>query len=304
MVHRQLGQTGLTVSSLGLGCVTFGREIDRDTSFAILDHAVQRGMTLFDTAEAYGSGASESILGDWLAERGIRDEIVLASKVSGNLTADRIRDSAEASLRRLKTDRIDLFQLHNWDDRIPLAETLDALRRLVETGKVRYSGCSNWQAWQLAKALLSVHERGAIRLESVQPPYNLVQREIEPDLLPLCVDQQIGVIAYSPLGAGFLTGKYRRGAEVPLGTRFEVIPGHQPIYFTDRGFRIVEELRQTADAMGTSMIQLALSWVLGNPLITTVLIGARHPGHVDQAFAADASPLTEEVREELNRLSE
>jgi aryl-alcohol dehydrogenase-like predicted oxidoreductase len=139
-------------------------------------------------------------------------------------------------------------------------------------------------------------------MQSVQPPYNLVQREIEPDLLPLCSDQQIGVIAYSPLGAGFLTGKYSRDGEVPQGTRFEVIPGHQPIYFTGDGFRIMEGLRQKADELGQSMIQLALSWVFSRPEITSVLIGARHTGHIDQALKAEQVKLTDEVIEQLDHL--
>ena len=155
-----------------------------------------------DTAEVYAIGASESVRGKWIAHRGTRDNIVLATKVADSMTWERILESANASLKRLKTDRIDLFQLHNWDDDVALDETLGALDSLVEQGKVRYVGCSNWGAWQLCKALLAVHERGSVRMQSVQPPFNLVQREIEPDLLPLCSDQQIGVIAYSPLGAG------------------------------------------------------------------------------------------------------
>ena len=302
MQYRQLGKTDLQVSSIGMGCVTFGREIDRDKSFAVLDHATERGITLLDTAEAYAAGESEVVLGEWIADRGVRDQIVLATKVAGSLTAKAVIDSAEASLRRLRTDRIDLFQLHNWDNVVPVEETLDALGRLVQQGKARYCGCSNWAAWQLGKALLSVPTVGAVRMESVQPPYNLVQREIEPDLLPMCVDQQVGVLAYSPLGAGFLTGKYRRGGEVPRGTRFDVIPDHQPIYFTDAGFRIMEGLRQTARELGRSMIDVALAWVIGRLGVTSVLIGARHPNHVDQAFEAERAGLSDELAERLGRL--
>lgn len=299
MEYRSLGNTDLQVSSIGMGCVTFGREIDCDTSFAVLDHAFERGITLFDTAEAYAAGVSETVLGEWISERGLRDKIVLATKVSGTLTRERVISSAEESLRRLKTECIDLFQLHNWDEETPLEETLAALSTLVEQGKVRYVGCSNWQAWQLAKSMLTSQE---VRMQSVQPPYNLVQREIEPDLLPLCVDQQVGVISYSPLGAGFLTGKYRRGGEVPLGSRFEVIPGHQPIYFTDHGFAVLERLERFAAETGRSMIQLALAWVISRAGVTSMLIGARDTSHIDQAFEAERAAENSELRAQLDAL--
>ncbi len=302
MESRQLGTTELQVSSIGMGCVTFGREIDCDESFAVLDHALERGITLFDTAEAYAGGASETVLGKWMRGRGVRDQLVLATKVSGTLTRQRVMDSAEASLTRLNTDRIDLFQLHNWDTKTPVSETLEALGALIRQGKVRYVGVSNWSAWQLAKALILAERDSLVRLESVQPPYNLVQREVEPDLLPLCVDQQVGVVAYSPLGAGFLTGKYRHDGPIPTGTRFDVIPAHQPIYFTDNGWRVTEGLRVTAGEFGRSMIQLALAWVLNQPAVTSMLIGARSTRHIDQAFEADAAGLSGELTERLNQL--
>ncbi len=287
MEYRQLGDTDLRVSSIGLGCVTFGREIDPAASWEILDHALHRGITLFDTAEAYAQGASETVLGQWIAARGVRDRIVLATKVSGVLSRDRVIASAEASLRRLQTDWIDLFQLHVWDDTTPLDETMPALHTLVKSGKVRAIGCSNWTAEQLARSLTFCQAAGLQPIRSVQPPYNLVQREIETELLPLCADQHVGVISYSPLAAGFLTGKYRRGEQVPPGTRFDVIPGHQPIYFTDHGFDILGRLEQAAEQSRHSMIQLALAWVLRQPDITSVLIGARQRAHVDQAFEAE-----------------
>jgi len=296
MEYRQLGNTDLNVSSIGLGCVTFGREIDRETSLDILDHALERGITLFDTAEAYAQGASENLLGHWIADRGVRDRIVLATKVSGVLTKDHVIQSAEASLRRLQTDHIDLFQLHNWDDATPLSETMDALNTLVETGKVRTIGCSNWTAWQLATSLLLCQSAGLRSIQSVQPPYNLVQREIESDLLPLCAKQQIGVVSYSPLAAGFLTGKYRHGKPVPAGTRFDVIPAHQPIYFTDHGYAALDRLERAAERTQRPMIQLALAWALNQANITSVLIGARKTAHVDQAFEAEHMEWYEPMR--------
>lgn len=302
MEYRALGRSGLTVSSIGLGCVTFGREIDRDQSFAVLDHARAQGITLFDTAEAYGGGRSESVLGEWLAERGSRAGLVIASKVSGQLTRERVLTSAEASLKRLRTDCIDLFQLHNWDAATPLDETLGALELLVRQGKARAVGVSNWRTWQFAKALLLSSAGTGLRIESVQPPYNLVQREIEPDLLPLCIDQQVGITSYSPLGAGFLTGKYERGVDVPKGTRFDVIPGHQPIYFTEAGYRVVEGLRAVSRECGRSMIDLSLAWVAAQGGVTSMIVGARSVAHVDQALAADRQGLEPELRARLSAL--
>jgi len=303
MEYRPLGNTGLQVSSIGMGCVTFGREIDRDTSFQILDHALELGLTLFDTAEAYAAGASETVLGEWIAERGVREQIVLATKVRGTLTRERVTRSAEESLQRLKTDHIDLFQLHSWDDETPLEETLEGLDRLVRQGKVRHVGCSNWMAWQLCKSLLLSRANGITPMQSVQPPYNLVQRDIERDMLPLCTDQHIGVLSYSPLAAGFLTGKYRRDGEVPKGTRFDIIPGHQRIYFTDRGFATLEGLEAVSQESGQSMIQLSLAWALGHPGITSVLIGARSTDQIDQAFAAERDRLAPELRQQLDAIS-
>ncbi len=286
MQYRRLGTSNLNVSSIGMGCVTFGREIDRDASFAVMDHALERGITLFDTAEAYAAGASEAVVGEWIVQRGVRDRIVLATKVSGTLTRQRVISSAEESLQRLQTDRIDLFQLHSWDGETPLEQTLAALTELVEQGKVRAIGCSNWSAWQLCKALLIIQKQGLAPFASVQPPYNLVQREIETDLLPICMDQQIGTISYSPLAAGFLTGKYRPGQEVPQGTRFDIIPGHQPIYFTEHGYNTLQRLETVAEQTGHSMVQLALSWVLNAKNITSVLIGARNTAQINQSLAA------------------
>ena len=302
MIYRQLGKTDLQVSSIGLGCVTFGREIDEATSFAILDRAVERGINLFDTAEAYGAGSSENVLGKWIAARGNGDKIIVATKVNGTLTQERVLSSAEASLRRLQTDHVDLFQLHRWDPETPLEEMLEALDTVVQQGKARYIGCSNYAAWQLCKSLWIQDTKGWARMESVQPIYNLVNREIEQELFPLCADQQVGVVSYSPLGAGFLTGKYREEGPIPKGTRFDVIPGHADIYFHKEKFRVMEALRDKAEAMGTSMIQLALAWALSQPAITTVLVGARTTGHVDQAFEAEAMGMSPELREELSNM--
>jgi len=302
--HRQLGNTDLRVSSIGLGCVTFGREIDAATSFDVLDRAFERKINLFDTAAVYGGGASEEVIGRWLRERKARDDVVLATKVSGRLSGPDVTRSVEASLGRLGVDRIDLVQAHDWDAQTPLCETLEAFDRLVRQGKVRYCGSSNWDASQMQEALTLAREHGWRRLESVQPIYNLVDRRIEQDLLPLCARGNLGVVSYSPLGAGFLTGKYRQGGPVPEGTRFDVIPGHQNIYFTEHGFRVMEGLRQAASRTGRTMAHLAMSWALRRPSVTSVLIGARNPGHVDQAFDALDAPLPEQIGTLLDQLSQ
>ena len=288
MEYRTLGRTDLKVSSIGLGGVTFGREIDRDASFAVLDHACARGINLLDTAEAYGEGVSEQILGQWLAQCGLRNRLVVMTKLLPPLTAAHIVAATEASLRRLRMECVDILMLHQWDAATPLEETLPALDRLVRDGKARYVGCSNFAAAQLRAALAIQKAQRLARMEAVEPIYNLVHRGIESDLLPLCSQEQIGVITYSPLGAGFLTGKYTPDGPVPTGSRFAIKPGHQPIYFSERGFAILADLRAQSERTGRSMIELALGWVFRQPGITSVLIGARHAGHIDQAFAAEA----------------
>jgi 1-deoxyxylulose-5-phosphate synthase len=302
MEYRKLGRTDLQVSSIGLGCVTFGREIDEETAFAVMDRALERGINLIDTAEAYARGNSETVVGNWLAKSGKRDQIVLATKVAGKLNRERILSSAEASLRRLQTDVIDLFQVHHWDAQTPVEETLEALDLLVQQGKVRYIGCSNYAAWHLCKALWRQDVNGWGRMESVQPNYNLAVREIEKEMLPLCADQEVGVISYSPLGAGFLTGKYRKDAEIPQGTRFDVIPDHQNIYFSDKNFDIVEGLRTKAHELDVPVVRLALAWVINQPGITSVLIGARKIEHVEQAFEAESMGMSPELQEALSSL--
>lgn len=301
--RRPLGDTGLQVSAIGLGCVTFGREIDAATSFEILDHARASGINLLDTAAAYHAGASERVLGDWLVDRGCRDEFVVATKAHLPLTQGAMRQSIEGSLRRLRIDTIDLFQCHAWDDETPLEETLAALQELIDEGKVRHVGCSNWTAAQLARAReLAANDSGLAKLISIQPPYNLVQREVEAETLPKCARETIAVLSYSPLAAGFLTGKYRRDGEVPAGTRFDVIPGHQPIYFTERGWRIAEGLVELAERENTTPIALALGWVLSRTGVTSMLVGARNAGHIDQALNAYNAPLSTGLLAELNPL--
>jgi 1-deoxyxylulose-5-phosphate synthase len=301
--YRILGRSALRVSRIGLGGVTFGRETDAATSFAIMDRALERGLTLFDTAEAYAAGRSEAVVGQWMADRRARQQIVLATKVTPPLRRERILSSAEASLRRLRTDCVDLFQLHAWDNAAPLEETLEALDALVRTGKARYLGCSNLAAWQLCKALWRQDVRGWARMESVQPNYNLVVRDIEREMLPLCADQEIGVLSYSPLGGGFFTGKYVQGEAVPKDSRLDIVPGMQPIYLHESGYRILAGLRAQAEASGVSTTLLALAWVLSHPGISSTLIGARSVEHVDQAIAALAMGMSSELRAQVSAMT-
>lgn len=300
MDYRPLGKSELKVSSIGLGAVTFSREIDEATAFGIIDHALERGINLIDTAEAYNKGGSETVVGNWIKRSGKRDQIVLATKLLPPLSAERIPQAAEASLRRLQTDVIDLYQIHAFDKKTPLEESLAALSKLVDQGKVRALGCSNFAAWQLCKALWRADVQGLHRLESIQPNYNLAIRDIEKEIVPLCADQQIGVISYSPLGAGFLSGKYSKSWTAPAGTRFDIIPDHWAIYENDTSMARMEKLRAKANETGRSMVQLALAWVLGQPGITSTLIGGRTTAQVDQAFEALSTGISEELRAEFN----
>lgn len=300
MDYRQLGRSELKVSAIGLGAVTFSREIDEAAAFTVMDYAVERGINLIDTAEAYNKGGSETVVGKWIKASGKRDKLVLATKLLPPLSAERIVQAAEASLRRLQTDVIDLYQIHAFDKNTPLDESLAALSKLVDEGKVRYLGCSNFAAWQLCKALWRAEVHSLHRLESIQPNYNLAIRDIEKELLPLCADQQIGVLSYSPLGAGFLTGKYSESWRAPQGTRFDIMPDHWKIYENPTSMARMEKLRAKATETGRSMVQLALAWVFDQPGITSTLIGCRGTGHIDQAFEAASSGLSEELRKELS----
>ena len=309
MQYGQLGNSDLKVSRIGMGCVTFGREINEATSFAVADQAYEQGITFFDTADCYAEGASENVLGKWMRDRGVRDNIVLATKVGGPMGDDpekkgcspkHIARSVDESLQRLGVDHIDLYMVHCWDPGVPPLETLQALSKAVDQGKVRYLGCSNYAAWQLCRMLWLAEVNKLPKMQAVQPPYSLVQREIENEMLPLCADQDVGVIAYSPLGAGFLTGKYRKGQPIPAGTRFDVRPGHQPKYLHKAGFRVVDSLSATSEQMQIPMIHLALAWALSRPTVACTLIGARNIDQVDQAFKAWTLCTTTEVCDVLN----
>ncbi|MBI1802451.1 MAG: aldo/keto reductase [Chloroflexi bacterium] len=295
MEYTNLGRTGLKVSRLCLGCMTFGREIDEEASLPIIRCALEQGVNFFDTANVYGNGASEEIVGRAL--KGVRHSIVLASKVFGQMGAGvnerglsryHIMNAVEDSLRRLQTDHLDLYQVHRWDAETRVAETLRALDDLVTQGKVRYLGCSNFAGWQLIKALWTSDGNGYARFESVQPPYSLIRREIEAELLPACQDQQVGVIPYSPLAGGFLSGKYQKGGEIPKGTRFDVAKFYQNVYMKDKSWRVVEALKEYAERRGTPKEQLAIAWVASHPAVTAPIVGVRSIEQLEQGLASVA----------------
>ncbi len=292
------------VSALGLGCVTFGREIERDAAFAVMDHAFEQGITLFDTAEVYGRGASEQIIGDWLQSRSLAGHITIATKVHLPLTREHVTQAAEQSLRRLRLDRLDLLQLHGWDPDTPLEETCAALGALQQRGCVGEVGCSNFTVAQLRQTRMIQSSLGLPLLSAVQPRYSLVCREIESDVLPYCREQQLSVLAYSPLGAGFLTGKYRRDGRAPNGTRFDIVPGHGDIYFHERSFNIVDDLAVLSTDVGVPIPQLSIGWVMRRLGVTYTLIGARHVDHIDQAIAAQRLQLEPVVWLRLDQLSQ
>ena len=296
MEYRQLGTTGTRVSELCLGTMTFGREADEPTSRKLVDRFLEAGGNFVDTADVYAEGESEEITGRAL--QGRRDDVVLATKVrfpTGDGVNDygasrrHIRMGVEASLRRLGTDWIDLYQIHCWDAHTPLEETLSTLDDLVHEGKVRYAGASNYTAWQLAKSIGLATNRGWVGFASLQPEYSLITRDIERELLPLCREEGLAVLPWSPLAGGVLTGKYREGEDFPEGTRGG--DTEEPITFTyrlhERAWGIVAAVRKVAGDTGKTPSQVALNWVVHRPGVTAPIIGVSKPHHWD--------PITESV---------
>jgi aryl-alcohol dehydrogenase (NADP+) len=317
MDHTRLGRTGLKVSRLCLGTMTFGLQCDEPTSRAILDAAAAGGITFLDTADAYPlggtletAGRTEEIIGRWL--KGRRHDFVLATKCFNPMSGrawDRgssrkhVLDAIDASLRRLGTDHVDLYQLHMWDPETPLDESLRALDDVVRAGKARYVGVSNWQAWHVARALGRCEALGLARLDSVQPRYNLLFREFERELFPLCALEGIGVITYNPLAGGILTGKHKGAApsgRFTLGTDGKM---YQDRYWHDREFQAVEALRPLAAEAGLDLVTLAIAWVMANPVITAPIIGASKPEQLGPALAAATTKLDPALKAKLDALT-
>jgi aryl-alcohol dehydrogenase (NADP+) len=322
MDHVQLGRTGLLVSKLCLGTMTFGLQCDEAQSHAILDRAADGGITFLDTADVYPLGGgldtvgrTEEILGSWLRGQGKRDRFIVATKCFGRTgraewdqgnSRKHILEAVEASLRRLNIDYIDLYQLHGPDPRTPIDETLGALDDLVRSGKVRYVGCSNFLAYRIARAIGRSEARSLIRFDSVQPRYNLLFRQIERELLPLCAEEGLGVIPYNPIAGGLLSGKHNGAAPPPADTRFALGNAaeiYQDRYWHDREFATVEALRQVAEREGVSLVTLAVAWVLAHPVVTAPIIGASRPEQLDDSLAAAEFAMSAELKLELDELT-
>jgi aryl-alcohol dehydrogenase-like predicted oxidoreductase len=315
MEYSKLGKTGLGVSHICLGCMSYGDKRWREwviTGEEAREHfaaALEAGVNFFDTADVYSNGASEEITGRWLGEMVARDEIVLATKVHGpmgpgpnrrGLSRKHILEACDASLRRLKTDFIDLYQIHRWDFRTPIEETLDALDSLVRAGKVRYLGASSMAAWQFSKALYIAGERGWHRFVSMQNHYNLVYREEEREMIPLCIDQGVGVIPWSPLARGFLAGNRRSGGTGDT-LRARTDDMARDMYFRESDFAVAEAAASIARKRGVTPAQIACAWVLQAPGVTAPIIGATKLSHVKELIASVDIKLTKEEVAALER---
>jgi aryl-alcohol dehydrogenase (NADP+) len=320
MEHVRLGRSGLQVSRLCLGTMTFGLQTDETTAHAILDRAADGGIDFLDTSDAYPlggdlstRGVTEEIIGRWL--QGKRDRFIVATKCfvptgpapfdAGN-SRKHIMSAVDASLRRLQTDYIDLYQLHGYDPNTPIDETLSALDDLVHSGKVRYIGCSNFLTYQLVRAYGRSETLGLARFDSVQPRYNLLFRQIEREMLPFCEEEGVGVIPYNPIAGGLLSGKHNRTAPPPDGSRFTLGfagPMYTDRYWHEREFDTVDKLRKLADQAGTSLVTLSVAWVLANKAVTAPIIGASRPEQLDASLAAVGFSLDTELKRQLDELT-
>lgn len=323
MRHVTFGRTGLRVSPLCLGTMTFGFQCDEQVSHAILDTAFDGGITFIDTADMYPNGHtgelagdSERIIGRWLAANpGRRSDVILASKFFAPMgpnpwdaggSRKHILDAIDGSLARLGVDCLDLYQIHFWDRHTPIDETLGALDDVVRAGKVHYIGCSNYTAWQLARAIGRSEAQGVVRYECVQPRYNLLFRNAERELLPLCQYDDVAVIPYNPLAGGFLTGKHRSVDELTAGGRFEhgtQAERYRERYWAEDKFTVIEAMRPLAAEAGISMAQMAVAWTLAHPAVTSPIVGASRPEQLADALAAAETPIDESLKAELDDLT-
>ena len=323
MEHRALGRTDVEVSRIALGCgnfggigsapAFFGQGESEEEAFALMDAAWELGVTLFDTADAYGGGRSERAIGRWLAQRGpdVRERIVLSTKVFHSVEGDpkdrglapgRVRRQIEGSLRRLGVERVDLYLIHAPDSETPIGETLAALDELVRAGKVGAIGASNVSAAELEEALRASEERGLARFEWVQNSYSLLERDDEADVLPLCARHGLGYTPFSPLAGGWLTGKYRRGEPYPAGSRMTLRPEPYEEIAGERTFDGLEAFESAARERGTDPATLALAWVVDHPQVAAAVVGPRRPEHLEPARSALGLRLTEAERDEIGAL--
>lgn len=320
----RLGRTGLTVSRLALGTMTFGLQTDEPTSHRILDRAAEGGINFLDTADVYPlggtvetTGRTEEIIGNWLRSKGgnRRSEFILATKAANKVgpnpwdqgnSRKHLLDAIDASLKRLQTDHVDLYQLHHDDPKTPLDESLEALDVIVRSGRARYIGVSNFLAYRLARAIGRAAVNRLTQFVSVQPRYSLLFREIERELLPLADEEGLGVIPYNPLAGGLLTGKYAPGAKPEDNTRFTLGTAgnmYQDRYWNERSFHTVGQLHKLADEAGVPLATLAVAWVMANPLITAPLLGASRPEQLDATLAAAGYTLPADLKKRLDELT-
>ncbi|MFY9846199.1 MAG: aldo/keto reductase [Trebonia sp.] len=319
MDHARLGRSGLQVSRLCLGTMTFGLQSDEATGFAIMDRAAEAGVDFLDSSDAYplggdlaSRGRTEEIIGRWML--GKRDRFIIATKCfaptgpapfdAGN-SRKHIMSAVDASLRRLQTDYIDLYQLHGYDLDTPIDETLGALDDLVHSGKVRYIGCSNFLTYQLVRAIGRSETLRLARFDSVQPRYNLLFRQVERDMLPYCEEDGVGVIPYNPIAGGLLSGKHSGSAPPPEGRFTLGWAGqmYQERYWNERAFETVGALRKLADQAGTSLVTLSVAWVLASKAVTAPIIGASRPEQLDASLAAAEYKLDPDLKRQMNELT-
>jgi aryl-alcohol dehydrogenase-like predicted oxidoreductase len=321
MDYRQLGSSGLRVSALTLGTMTFGGQgnfakvgsTDVAAARRQIDMCIDAGINLIDTADVYSRGAAEEIVGEVIGSHPPRrDELLLATKVRmrmgdgpnmEGLSRHHVIEGCEASLRRLRTDHIDLYQIHEWDGSVPLEETLTALDQLVRDGKVRYVGVSNYAGWQLMKALGISQRDGLARFVSQQIYYSLQERSAEYELIPLAVDQGLGTLVWSPLAGGLLSGKYRRGEDAPEGSRRFAGWDEPPVYDEDRLYNTIETLVAVGEGRGVSAAQVALAWLLTRPTVSSVIVGARTDEQLADNLRAAELQLSDDEVQSLDKVS-
>ena len=320
MEQRPVGRSGVSISSIGLGTGMFGARLDEQESFRILDYALDKGITYVDTAELYGTGMSERAIGNWMHERGCRDKITILTKFYvddprtwGN--RDYIRKALDGSLYRLRTDYVDIYMMHFADPTVPIAETLSTLTEEVEAGRVRTIGFSNFYTHQLQEALAASASGGYQRFQVHQPEYSLVMNpwsfiryppnnpiglyETEDQLYPICQKENIANTIYSPLGGGFLSGQYARGASLPEGSRASLQGWFVDRMMTERNFQILDKLQAKADEVGMSVYNLSMAWAMTHPAVTSTIIGARTSQHIDDALEASEIGLESDLRAEM-----
>jgi aryl-alcohol dehydrogenase-like predicted oxidoreductase len=319
MEYRSLGRTGVQVSVLCLGCMNFGFPTPEEEARTIIDAALDAGVNFLDTANVYNRGVSEEIVGRALKANGKRDRIVLATKVHGRMDDDDILAAGnnrrhiiaqcDASLRRLQTDYIDLYQIHRPDSNVPIDETLRALDDLIRAGKVRYIGTSTFAAWQVMESLWMAKELGLNRFVTEQPPYHLLDRSIERELIPLAQTHGLAILPWSPLARGFLSGKYKRGQEIPGESRVArdmqgPMAERTKKHFSELAFQVLDEVQALASAKGCTASQLALAWCLRQAGVTSPIVGPRTLAHLEDNLGAVGVAITDADRAQLDAVAE